>query len=459
MASTLYLPYGGGHVGLTIPYPSLELKVEPLRGIEDPDGQIKASLQNPLGMEPLHSLVKRGSRVAIILEGLQVPGGYRRHVLNVLLSELHSAGVKRGSITIIVATGLYRKPSRKELTYMVGNEVFESYTVAVHDCEESRLLVKIGETPLGGPLDVNRWVAESDLVIVISKVFPWGALGGYNSSARTLALDLTSTETVSQYYDLNLVGNPACNGDPASNPLQKLFHETVRTIEETKGSPIFFVELVANINGHLLSAKAGSLKPVENALWTEADKQYVAHIRKRGKLLVVGVPSVTFLGESANSNIALLHAVTFALRNHRVSPVIHKGGLILTAAECISAKANPVEDEVLRALIKTGSIEDLAAKQEKLKNPALIRLYKDGVTLHPLHPIFSLYTSAFTLEHVEEILVIGCKSKLAAKELKITPLTKLEDALRRVEDHLGSDPVTITSPEYFTKGPIIQHVK
>jgi len=459
LASMVYLPYGGAQVRLTIPYPALELKVDPLRGTDDPDGQIKAALQTPLGMEPLYSLAKRGSKVAILIEGSQVPGGYRRRVLSILLSELHKAGVKRGDITLVVAAGLYKKPSRKELIDLIGGEVLEGYTVAVHDCEESRLLVRVGETPLGGALEVNKWVAESDLVIVISKVLPWGAWGGYNSGARTLVLDLTSTETASQFYDLNLVSNPACNGDPTLNPLQKLFHETVRTIEEAKGSPLFFIEVVANINGHLLSAKAGSLKPVESTLWAEADKQYVAHVKGRSELLVLGVPSVTLLGESANSSITLLHAVTFALRNHRVSPVIRRGGLILTAAECTATRANPVENEVLRALVRTGSIEELAAKQESLKNPALIKLYKDGLTPHPLHPLFSLYTSTFTLEHIEEILVVGCRSKLATKELKITPLNKPEDALKKIESYLGSDPATITSPEYFTKGPIIQHVK
>ncbi|MBS7288386.1 MAG: DUF2088 domain-containing protein [Candidatus Freyarchaeota archaeon] len=457
MVSVVHLPYTNSQVKLAIPYPTLDLKVEPLEGVDDPDGQIKEALQAPLDTEPLSSLAEKGRKVAILVEGLQVPGGYRKRVLSILLGELHNAGVKRGDVTLIVATGIYRKPSRSELIELIGREVFESYMVIVHDCEESRLMVNVGETPLGGTMEVNRWVAESDLVIVVSKVLPWGAWGGYNSGARMLALDLTSAETASQYYDLSVVSNPSCNGDPALNPLQKLFHESARILEEARGSPLFFVELVATTNGQLLSVKAGSLKSVERTMWAEADRQYVARIRERGELLVVGVPSVTFLGESADNNAALLHAITFTLRSHRVSPVIRKGGLVLTAAECAATKITPVENEALRLLVKAGSIEGVVAKQESVRKPMLIKLYKDGLTPHPLHPLFSLYTAAFTLEHVEETIVIGCNSKLAARELKIAPSNKLEEALRKVEDHLGPDPVTVISPEYFTKGPIIQH--
>lgn len=457
LVSVVHLPYAGSQVKLAIPYPTLDLKVEPLEGVDDPDGQIKEALQAPLDTEPLSSLAQKGRKVAILVEGLQVPGGYRKRVLSILLDTLHKAGVKRGDVTLVVATGIYRKPSRSELVNLIGREVLEGYTVVVHDCEESRFMVNVGETPLGGIMEINRWVAESDLVIAVSKVLPWGAWGGYNSGARMLALDLTSAETASQYYDLNVVSNFSCNGDPALNPLQKLFHESVRILEEARGSPLFFVELVATTNGQLLSVKAGSLKSVERAVWAEADRQYVARIRERGELLVVGVPSVTLLGESASSNTALIHAISFTLRNHRVAPVIRKGGLVLTAAECAATKLTPVENEALGLLVKAGSIEEVAAKQENVKKPVLVKLYKDGLTPHPLHPLFSLYTATLTLEYVEETIVIGCKSKLAARELKIAPSNKPEEAFRKVEDHLGPDPVTVISPEYFTKGPVIQH--
>lgn len=459
MSPVVHLPYADSYVKLTVSYPSLSLGVEPLRGLHDPDSHLREAIRNPLNSDPLHVLAKKGHRVAILVDGPHVPGGYRKRVLSILLNELRSVGIKFKDVTLVIATGVYRKPSRKELASLVGEELIGACNVIVHDCEEDSFMVKIGETPFGGAMEVNKWIAESDLVISVSKALPWGAWGGYNSGARTLTLDLTSIRTASQYYDIELVSNPACNGDPTLNPLQKLFHESVKVVEEAKGSPIFFVELVATTSGQLLSVKAGSLGAVEKAVWAEADKQYLAHIKRQGDLSVIGVPSVTLLGNSTDNVLSLVQALTFALRNHRVSPVVRKGGLLLTAAECTAAKITPAEKEVLGILDKAESVEEAALRQEDIRKPALVKLYKDGLTSHPLYPIFSLYTATFTLEHVEEIMVIGCKSKLAAEKLKIVPLSKSDEALKRIEDYLGSDPITVILSEYFTKGPFIQCVK
>ncbi|MEM4446121.1 MAG: lactate racemase domain-containing protein [Candidatus Jordarchaeales archaeon] len=459
MSSVVHLPYADSYIKLTLPYPSLSLGVEPLKGVDNPDSYIMDAIRNPLDSDPLQVLVKKGRRVAILVDGPQVPGGYRKRVLNILLNELRNVGVKYKDITLVVATGVYRKPSRKELASLVGEEVIKACNVVVHDCEEDGFMVKIGETPFGEAMEVNKWIAESDLVISISKVLPWGALGGYNSGARTLTLDLTSIRTTSQYYDIELLSNPACNGDPTSNPLQKLFHESVKVIEEVKGSPIFFVELVATTSGQLLSVKAGSLSTVEKAVWTEADKQYLVHFKRQGDLSVIGVPNMTLLGNSTDNVLSLVQALTFVLRNHRISPVIRKGGLLLTAANCTAAEITPAEKEVLGILDKAESIEEVASRQDDIRKPALVKLYKDGLMPHPLYPLFSLYTATFTLEYVEEIMVIGCRSKLAAEKLKVIPLSKSDEAFKRIEDYLGSDPTTVILHEYFTKGPFIQCIK
>ncbi len=50
-------------------------------------------------------------------------GGYRKHVLSVLLKELRTAGVKREDLNLIVATGIYKKPNFRELAEMLSKEI------------------------------------------------------------------------------------------------------------------------------------------------------------------------------------------------------------------------------------------------------------------------------------------------------------------------------------------------
>nr|HDO80989.1 DUF2088 domain-containing protein [Candidatus Bathyarchaeota archaeon] len=454
--SEMKLPYGGLTVKIRIPYPMFEVSVNPVEGVRDPEVVIRDCLRQPLGLDELSGLVKKGSKVTICFEGVHVPGGYRRHVLRILLQELQRAGVRKEDVTLVAATGVYRKPSFKELSRMIGADVAGRHTLIIHDCENQKTMVRIGETPFGDPLEVNKWVVESDLTIILAKVIPWSFWGGYNSGSRVLSLDLTSIRTAEQYYDFDVVSNAACNGDPYRNPLQRACWKTVNIVEDEKGSPLFFVEIVSSIKGALLAAKAGRQSEVEKTCWREADRQYLARVRERGGLLVLGVPEVTFLGETGRDPIALLHALTYAFRNYRNKPSILRDGIVLTAAECSEPVGRGGAAEAFKMLLKVESIEELRKHHELQRKPALIKAYREGEASHPLYQFFTLYPASFILDYVDDILIFGCKSHRAAKAIRGTPIQKESEAFKIIEEQLGPDPLTIASPDYFVKGPAIQ---
>src|SRR5690625_4048762 len=63
------------------------------------------SIRNPMGMEPLTKLAKKGSKVTIIfpdrVKGGEQPTAHRKVAIKLVLQELYSVGVEKSDILLI----------------------------------------------------------------------------------------------------------------------------------------------------------------------------------------------------------------------------------------------------------------------------------------------------------------------------------------------------------------------
>jgi nickel-dependent lactate racemase len=103
--------------------------------IADPAGEIQRALDHPMGTPALAGLARGASSACVVLCDITrpVPNAL---LLPPMLAALEGAGVPRGAITLLVATGLHRPSSTDELRMMLGQEILQTYRVVNHRARE-----------------------------------------------------------------------------------------------------------------------------------------------------------------------------------------------------------------------------------------------------------------------------------------------------------------------------------
>ena len=94
----------------------------------------------------------------------------RQRVIEAVLDLAAEAGVD--DVVLIAALGLHRRMTDAELRHAVGDRVFDAFSphgrLLQHDAEDPEGLVMIGQTDKGEDVEVNRRVAESDLLVYVN---------------------------------------------------------------------------------------------------------------------------------------------------------------------------------------------------------------------------------------------------------------------------------------------------
>jgi hypothetical protein len=167
---------------------------EPLEPLADPDAAIRAALAAPVGdSAPLSELLRPGMRLTIAFDDLSLPlppmrrPDNRQRVIEAVLDLAASSGVD--DVVLIAALGLHRRMTDTELRHAVGDRVFDAFAphgkLLQHDAEDPTGLVMVGRTDRGEEVEVNRRVAESDLLVYVN-INMVAMDGGHKSTATGL---------------------------------------------------------------------------------------------------------------------------------------------------------------------------------------------------------------------------------------------------------------------------------
>jgi lactate racemase len=155
------------------------------------DSQIAQPLEHPVGQAPIRELCRGKSSPLVIVDDPNRPTPVAR-VLPFLLKPFCEAGIDPRSIRILIATGTHAAPRRETVQKKIGPEAFATCQVLVHDAY--RNLAKLGRTSLGTPVEVNREVLRSDLVIGMGGIYP-NHTAGYGGGSK-LALGVLGFRSI-----------------------------------------------------------------------------------------------------------------------------------------------------------------------------------------------------------------------------------------------------------------------
>ncbi len=117
----------------------------PGQAIADVAAAVRDAFRFPLSGEPLEALARRGGRATIVVEppALPIPGAPtdpRRAAIAATVDELERLGIPSGYQTLLVAGGLQRRLSQRDLQTLVSPEFARRFHghVEVHDADARR---------------------------------------------------------------------------------------------------------------------------------------------------------------------------------------------------------------------------------------------------------------------------------------------------------------------------------
>jgi hypothetical protein len=458
----------------------------PVVPIGDVGAAVREALRYPLAGEPLEKLVTRGGTATVVIEipTLPIPPASpepRHESIAATVDELDRLGVER--VTILVAGGLLRRPSAREIGLLVPPTFRRRFRgrVIVHDVEADDLVDLGSAGPL--PLRVSRALVETDLVVSV-----------------------TAAETV-------LHGGPAALGracgreaaraagavsllEPASSQGWDVALELERRLASR--TPVFGVSLALNLprfsgtfpaEEQVLEWFAGSrLRRLLGVLPDDARRRMiervpreltaaavfggtpsVAHteallraIEFRSTSLaepldaiVIGIPSTTLFLPRAQANPAIVAylGLGLALRLWRNAFPVRSGGTAILVHDLRRRFPAPAQNPY-RALFadpRTARDREAIGEAERAAadDDSAIADYRAGRAVHPLEPFLGWSACDAVASRLGNVLVAGCRDAQSARQLGFVPVGSVAAALAMAEGSGAESIGFVPSPPYF----------
>jgi len=252
-----YLNYSGGRIHFSVPpewnvLSSSDCAKAPVVG--DVAGEVERSLDNPIGMPPLEEFAGPGMKAVLLFDDPQRPTPAAA-AIPPLLDRLNRAGIGDDRVRAVCARGTHPAPTQEQLQAKLGPEGMRRLEgrISIHDAQSGDNVL-VGRTRFGTAVEINRNVAEADLVIGIGTCIPH-PYSGFGGGCKMILPGVCSYQTIGAHHyswlrnrdsRLNkLEGNPwyeesveAARLAGLSYKLDFLLDEAARVIGAFFGDPV-----------------------------------------------------------------------------------------------------------------------------------------------------------------------------------------------------------------------------
>jgi hypothetical protein len=463
--------------------------------VADVRAAIRDAFRFPLAGDPLEALVTRGGRATIVVEppALPIPSALhdpRQIALAAASAELDRAGVPTDRQTLLVATGLTRRPNRRELEGLgiVSPGFARRFRgkVEIHDAEDPELV----DLEVAGnvPIRANRALLETDLVLTVTAAEtvlhggPATLLGAAGPEALRAAGAHSLLETgASQGWRLGVqlerrlsdrvpvIGASLVLNQPLLTGAARGYPFEPEAIERIARSPVR--RGFALLPGFARARMMNSIRRELTAAAAYAGPPSVAHaeallraVESRSATLnapldaiVIGIPRTTphLPRERPNPLLAAYLGLGLALRLWRDSFPLVEGGTVILLHRFHRHFAHPTQ-QPYRAIFQAARFgrepDDLAdAEREAAADERGLGAYRAGRSCHPLLPFLDWSGCGTALGRVGSVIVAGCRDAVAARQLGFVPARGAGAALEMVHGRHGDDARVgyLLSPPYF----------
>ncbi|MBI5441442.1 MAG: nickel-dependent lactate racemase [Deltaproteobacteria bacterium] len=328
-----------GHVGLPVELPESSnflgvLAPSEPEALPDPRSEVERRLREPIGSESLAALAAGRSSACVVVSDVTRPVP-NPLLLGPILSTLEAAGIPRGEILILIATGIHRPSTPEEVARLVGADVAREYRVLDHLSKNLDDMVEVGRVSGSVPALVNRHYVERDLKVLTGFIEPhlWA---GYSGGRKSILPGLSSVATLQYMHGPEMVAHPRCKyGILEGNP----FHEAGLEIMRLAGAD-FLVNVTLDAKKRVTGVFSGH--PVEAHL---RGCEFLARHCVRELEEPLDFIVTTNAGAPLDCN---LYQSVKGMSG--AAPAVKRGGDILIASACFEGAGSPEFSALLEAV-------------------------------------------------------------------------------------------------------------
>ncbi len=465
----------------------------PPHAVVDVPAAVREAFRFPLDGPALEDVVTRGGRVTLVVEQetLPLPGAPidpRRHAIEATVGELRRLGVPDERQTILVASGLARRPRRKELARLVSARFARTYRgeVVVHDVEDEGL-VHLGDAD-GVPLRAARPLVETDAIVVVTaaETVLHGGPAALLAAGGPEALRVANAESLVQPASSSgwrlavameralasrvpLVGlslaldrlrvAEAAYGypyDPAS--LERIVRSPFTRMFRVLPGPVR-MRLIRSLPVGLgaSAAYAGPPSVAHAEALLRAVEFRSARLDRPLDAICLGIPHSTphLPRERPNPLLAAYLGLGLALRMWRDEPAVAAGGTAILVHRFHRHFSHPTQQpyRAFFAATRAGpDPEELATAERSARaDRRALDAYRAGQTCHPLLPFADWDGCLPQVRHLGAVLVAACRDAAAARQLGFVPTHAVGAALEMATEVAGGSPRIgfLLAPPYF----------
>lgn len=215
--------------------------------------EFKKPLEEPINSKLLRVLAEGANKVVIIVSD-STRGVPTSKIMPIILKELQIAGINFKQIVIVIALGVHRPATSREIEEIIGKDYLNKIKIINHDPYNKEELVFLGKTSFGTPIEVNKTVYQADLRINIGKVEPH-EFAGFSGGRKSVLPGISSEKTIKENHRPEMIlksgSRPGClEGN--------LIHKDM--IEAAKMLGIHFsINFVLNSSGYAIGLFAGNI--------------------------------------------------------------------------------------------------------------------------------------------------------------------------------------------------------
>jgi lactate racemase len=468
----------------------------PIDPLEDPGVAIERALLEPMGMEPLHDLLKPGMKLTIVFDDVSCPlppmkrPDNRQLVIEKVLEKAAAKGVE--DIHLIAALGLHRRMTEAELRWALGNKIMSRYypeRLYNYDAEDEEGNTVIGHTDRGEEVRIARRAAESDLVVYVN--INLVAMNGGHKSVHT---GISPYSSIRHHHNAETLRNTRSLMDPPNSAMHssinrmgeildheiKVFH--IETTLNNAAFPAVFnfmsapehewnaatkANFLANhaatrrmprwaarkifqsiVAPHrMTSVQAGATDPVHEETMRHTLRQQLVYVEGQADVLLLGVPYIGPYNVNSIMNPILVHNMVlgYLFNLYRGKPLVREGGVIIATHpvpnewdDRYHPSYRPYFEEVLADT--TDAHEGEMKYQDKYaQDPWYRTLYRNAHAYHGFHPFTTWQWGAHAMDHVGGVIFVGGDPYTTAR-MGHKRADSVAEALQIAQPIVGSSP-------------------
>lgn len=426
MKTKYKIPYGKEELSFEIPQ---EVTVTIAEGnltppINDVASATRNALLNPINSKKISDLIKKENTVCIIVTDI-TRACPDKEILPPLIEEIEKK-INRNAITLLIASGMHREMTRKEMIEKYGNEIVKNFHIINHDAKDEKNLVYLGTTTNGTPIKISKIAFEADILISIGVVEPH-QYAGYSGGYKTLAIGVAGDETISKTHSRLFIDHQKTRiGSIKGN----IFYQDIVEIGKKAGLN-FIINVILDEKINVLALKAGEPLETYKSLVKIAKGKSEVAIKKSFDVAICGIgfPKDENIYQTSRAASYLFYLPTQVVRN---------GGYIIIAATCNEGAGKGIGEQRFFEMLKNMTIDEILNYSEE---------FKAGEQ--------RAFMMANVLKHCK-VIIVGCKVPELVKATKMIPVKNMDEAIQIVKNDLGNNVEMILLPNSLLTLPIIK---